>query len=319
VKVKLISYTDVTVPTPPYKTSTKSGIVEDEKGKRWLVRIADEHYGILKIGMEGELEERKTDFGTFNFFIPAVEVEKKRKVALVTGASRGIGKAIVLELAKSGFDIAINDIELAAEGQEAMEQIKKLGRSVIFIKADISKFEEVERMTREVVEKLGRIDVLVNNAGINIDKLLVNMTPEQWQRVIDIDLTGTYNCTRAALPQMIQQGGGRIVNVSSMSALDGSVGQANYAAAKGGVISFTKVIAKEYAQYNVLCNAITPGFIRTRMTDAMPPGLFRDRLARNPLGRRGNPEEVAKLVRFLVTEGDYITGQVIGINAGEYV
>jgi NAD(P)-dependent dehydrogenase (short-subunit alcohol dehydrogenase family) len=174
-------------------------------------------------------------------------------------------------------------------------------------------------MVKEVVDKLGRIDVLVNNAGINIDKLLVNMTPEQWQRVIDIDLTGTYNCTRAALPQMIQQGGGRVVNVSSMSALDGAVGQANYAAAKGGVISFTKVIAKEYAQYNVLCNAITPGFIRTRMTDAMPPGLFRDRLARNPLGRRGDPEEVAKLVRFLVTEGSYITGQVIGINAGEYV
>jgi NAD(P)-dependent dehydrogenase (short-subunit alcohol dehydrogenase family) len=318
-KAKLLSYTDITVPTPPYKTSTKTGIVEDEKGKRRLVRIDDEHYALLKIGMEGELEERKTDFGTFDYFIPAVEREEKRKVALITGASRGIGKAIALELADKGFDVVINDVELADEGRDAMEEIEKKGGKAIFLKADVSKFDEVEGMVKAIIEKFGRVDVLVNNAGINIDRLLVNMTPEQWQKVIDIDLTGTYNCTRSVLPHMIQQGGGRIVNISSMSALDGTVGQANYAAAKGGIISFTKVIAREYAQYNILCNAITPGFIKTRMTDAMPPGLFRDRLARNPLGRRGEPEEVAKLVRFLVTEGGYITGQVISINAGEYV
>jgi len=174
-------------------------------------------------------------------------------------------------------------------------------------------------MVKEAVEKLGRMDVLINNAGINIDRLLVNMTPEQWQKVIDVDLTGTYNCTKAVLPHMMQQGGGRIVNVSSMSALDGAIGQANYAAAKGGVVSLTKTIAMEYAQYNILCNAIAPGCIRTRMTDAMPPGMLRERVSQIPLGRRGEPEEVAKLVAFIVTEGNYITGQLINISAGEYI
>jgi NAD(P)-dependent dehydrogenase (short-subunit alcohol dehydrogenase family) len=318
-KVRLISYTDVTVPTPPYKKATKSGIVEDAEGKRQLVRIEDEDYGILKIGIEGEVEERKTDFGTFNFFIPAIEKEKKKKVAIVTGASRGIGKAIAFELAQGGFNVVTSDIEKTDESDEDMKKIEKLGGKAIFVKANVADLSQVEGMMKETVEKFGSIDVLVNNAGINIDKMVTNMTPEQWQKVIDVDLTGVFNCTKAALPYMIQQGGGKIVNVSSMSAFDGAVGQANYAAAKGGVISFTKVIAKEYAQYNVLCNAIAPGFIRTRMTDAMPAGLFRDRLSRNPLGRRGEPEEVAQLVRFLVTEGDYITGQVIGINAGEYI
>lgn len=319
-KAKLISYTDVTVPTPPYKKSTKSGIVEDEKGKRQLVRIEDEHYNILKVGMEGRIEKRVTDFGEFNFFVPEIKEKKEvSKVALITGATRGIGKAIALELARKGFNIVINDLELPDEGAEAINEIKKGGREAIFIKADISKYEEVEKMVKEAVEKLGRMDVLINNAGINIDRLLINMTPEQWQKVIDVDLTGTYNCTKAVLPHMMQQGGGRIVNVSSMSALDGAMGQANYAAAKGGVVSLTKTIAMEYAQYNILCNAIAPGCIRTRMTDAMPPGMLRERVSQIPLGRRGEPEEVAKLVVFLVTEGNYITGQLINISAGEYI
>jgi len=318
-KVKLISYTDVTVPTPPYKKSTKSGIVEDEKGKRQLVRIEDEHYNILKVGMGGRIEKRVTDFGEFNFFVPETKEKKEVKVALITGATRGIGKAIALELARKGFNIVINDLELQDEGAEAINEIKKGGREAIFIKADISKYEEVEKMVKDAVEKLGRMDVLVNNAGINIDRLLINMTPEQWQKVIDVDLTGTYNCTKAVLPHMMQQGGGRIVNVSSMSALDGTMGQANYAAAKGGVVSFTKTVAMEYAQYNILCNAIAPGCIKTRMTDAMPPGMLRERVSQIPLGRRGEPEEVAKLVAFLVTEGNYITGQLINISAGEYI
>lgn len=319
-KAKLISYTDVTVPTPPYKKSTKSGIVEDEKGKRQLVGIDDEHYNILKIGMEGRIEKRVTDFGEFNFFVPEIKEKKEvSKVALITGATRGIGKAIALELARKGFNIVINDLELQDEGAEAINEIKKGGREAIFIKADISKYEEVEKMVKEAVEKLGRMDVLINNAGINIDRLLINMTPEQWQKVIDVDLTGTYNCTKAVLPHMMQQGGGRIVNVSSMSALDGAMGQANYAAAKGGVVSLTKTTAMEYAQYNILCNAIAPGCIKTRMTDAMPPGMLRERVSQIPLGRRGEPEEVAKLVVFLVTEGNYITGQLINISAGEYI
>jgi NAD(P)-dependent dehydrogenase (short-subunit alcohol dehydrogenase family) len=318
-QAKLVAYSIIHIPPPPFKTAYAGGIAEDEEGNRHLVRVESEYFDVLKIGLKGRIEKKRTDFGEFNFFIPEVKKKEVSKVALITGASRGIGKAIALELAKRGFNIVINDLELPEEGQKAMEEIKKGGREAIFIKADISKYEEAEKMMKEAVEKLGRVDVLVNNAGINIDKLLINMTPEQWQKVIDIDLTGTYNCTRAVLPYMIQQGGGRIVNISSMSALDGAIGQANYAAAKGGVVSFTKTIAREYAQYNILCNAIAPGCIRTRMTDAMPPGMLRERVSQIPLGRRGEPEEVAKLVAFLVTEGNYITGQLININAGEYV
>lgn len=318
-KGKLISYTNVTVPTPPYNKAIKSGIVEDEEGNRRVVRIEDEHYDLVETGIEGEIEERETDFGTFNFFVPAVEREEGAKAAVVTGASRGIGKAIALELARNGYNIVISDIEKTEECEENMEKIEELGKEAIFAETDVSDLDQVEDMVEKTVEKFGSIDVLVNNAGINIDKLLTNMTPEQWQKVMDVDLNGVYNCTKAVLPHMIQGGGGKIVNISSMSALDGTPGQANYAAAKGGVISFTKTIAMEYAQHNILCNAIAPGFIETRMTDEMPPGVFRERLEENPLGRRGKPEEVAKLVAFLVTEGDYITGQLININAGEYV
>jgi len=320
VQAKLIAYSIVHIPPPPFKTTYAGGIAEDEDGKKHLVRVESEYFNVLKVGLEGRIERRATDFGEFDFFVPEVKGKKEvSKVALITGGSRGIGKAIALELARKGFNIVINDLELPDEGQKAIEEIKKGGREAIFVKADISKYEEAERMMKEAAEKLGRLDVLVNNAGINIDKLLINMTPEQWQKVINIDLTGTYNCTKAALPHMIQQGGGRIVNVSSMSALDGAVGQANYAAAKGGIVSFTKTVAMEYAQYNILCNAIAPGCIRTRMTDAMPPGMLRERVSQIPLGRRGEPEEVAKLVAFLVTDGSYITGQLINISAGEYI
>lgn len=317
---KLLAYSIIYIPPVPFRTIYAAGIAEDEKGNRYVVRVESEYFEALKIGLEGKIVKKPTDFGEFNFFIPEVKEKKEvSKVALITGASRGIGKAIALELARRGFNIVINDLELPDEGAKAMEEIKKGGREAIFIKADVSRYEEAERMVKEAVEKLGRVDVLVNNAGINIDRFLINMTPEQWQKVIDVDLTGVFNCTKAALPYMIQQGGGRIINISSMSALDGALGQANYAAAKGGIISFTKTVAKEYAQYNILCNAIAPGCIKTRMTDAMPPGMLRERVSQIPLGRRGEPEEVAKLVAFLATEGNYITGQLINISAGEYV
>jgi len=317
---KLLAYSIIYIPPLPFRTIYAAGIAEDENGNRCAVRVESEYFDALKIGLEGKIVKKSTDFGEFNFFIPEVKEKEVSKVALITGASRGIGKAIALELAKRGFNIVINAVhELPDEGVKAMEEIKRSGREVTFIKADVSKHEEAEKMVKESVEKLGRIDVLVNNAGINIDRFLINMTPEQWQKVIDIDLTGSFNCTKAVLPYMIQQGGGKIINISSMSAVDGALGQANYAAAKGGINAFTRTVAMEYAQYNIICNAIAPGCIRTRMTDAMQPGALRERVSQIPLGRRGEPEEVAKLVAYLATEGNYITGQVINISAGEYV
>ena len=317
-KAKLVTYTVVYVPPYPIRNVYAVGVVEGERSEKIPVRIEQKYAPHLRAGLEGEVVRRWTPFGEIDFFVPKVEEKPARKVALVTGASRGIGRATVLKLASIGYDIALNDLELTDEGKEAIKQIESMGRKAIFVKADVSKFEEVQEMVNRVIEELGRVDVLVNNAGINIDRLLVNMTPEQWQKVIDVDLTGVFNCTRAVLPHMIRQGGGRIINVSSMSALNGAIGQANYAAAKGGIISFTKVVAREYAKYNILCNAIAPGAVRTRMTLSMPPGLLRERVANIPLGRMAEPEEVAELIAFLA-ETTYITGQVISINAGEYV
>jgi NAD(P)-dependent dehydrogenase (short-subunit alcohol dehydrogenase family) len=316
---KLISFSLVSIVPPPFKTEYVVGIAEDDRGKRMPVRINRSYFDYLEIGISGTLEKSVSDLGDFTYFIPSLEKRVERKVALVTGATRGIGKAISIELANRGYDVAINDLELPNEGKEVIERIERKGRKGVFVKADVSNYNDVEQMVDAVLNKLGRVDVLVNNAGINIDKLVTNMNPEDWQKVVDVNLTGVFNCTKAVIPHMIKAGGGKIINISSQGALDGPIGQANYAAAKGGIISFTKVIAREYAQYNILCNAIAPGCIHTRMTDSMPFGLLKERIYNIPLGRRGKPEEVAKLVSFLAKEGDYITGQLLLINAGEYI
>ena len=316
---KLVSFSLVSIVPPPFRTEYVTGIAEDDHGKRIPIRIEREHLGILKIGINGSLEKKKTDLGEFTYFLPKIEKSSENKVALVTGATRGIGKAIAIELAKSGYQIALNDLEFPDEGKDTIKTIEKIGKESLFVKANVADYDEVEKMVSNILTKFKRIDVLVNNAGINIDKLVTNMTPQDWQNVIDVNLTGVFNCTKAVIPSMIEIGGGKIINMSSQGALDGPVGQANYAASKGGITSFTKVIAKEYAQYNILCNAIAPGCIETRMTDSMPPGMLRERVSDIPLGRRGKPEEVAKLVTFLANETDYITGQLILINAGEYI
>ena len=316
---KLISFSLVAIVPPPFKTEYIVGIVEDDQVKRIPIRIEREHLDILKIGMTGTLEKKQTDLGEFTYFLPKIEKSSEKKVALITGSTRGIGKAIAIELGKKGYDIAINDLELPDEGKETIKTIDEMGRTSIFVKANVADYNDVEKMINEVLTKFKRIDVLVNNAGINIDKLVTNMSPQDWQRVIDVNLTGVFNCTKAVIPNMIKIGGGKIINMSSQGALNGPVGQANYAASKGAIISFTKVIAKEYAQYNILCNAIAPGCIETRMTDSMPPGMLRERVSEIPLGRRGKPKEVAELVTFLADQANYITGQLILINAGEYI
>jgi NAD(P)-dependent dehydrogenase (short-subunit alcohol dehydrogenase family) len=316
---KLISFSLVAIVPPPFKTEYIVGIAEDDQGKRFPIRIDREHLDILKIDMTGTLEKKETDLGEFTYFQPKIEKSSEKKVALITGSTRGIGKAIAIELARNGYDIALNDLELPDEGKEIIKTIDEMGRTSIFVKANVADYNDVEKMINEILTKFKRIDVLVNNAGINIDKLVTNMSPQDWQRVIDVNLTGVFNCTKAVIPNMVKIGGGKIINMSSQGALNGPVGQANYAASKGGIISFTKVIAKEYAQYNILCNAIAPGCIETRMTDSMPPGMLRERVSEIPLGRRGKPKEVAELVTFLADQADYITGQLILINAGEYI
>lgn len=245
---------------------------------------------------------------------------KLRKVALVTGSSRGIGRAIALELAKEGIDIVINNDGNPQEGIEVVNEINEIGQQAIYIQADVSDPDRVNKMTEKIIEEFGRIDVLINNAGIARDKMLVNMDVEHWNRVVSVNLTGTFNCTRSVIKYMKKQGGGKIINISSVVGEIGNIGQANYAASKGGVISFTKAIAKEYARDKIIVNAVAPGFIETKMLETIPEKVMQKILSQIPLRRPGKPEEVAKLVNFLVSDdANYITGQVINVNGGLYM
>lgn len=245
---------------------------------------------------------------------------KLRKVALVTGSSRGIGRAIALELAKGGIDIVINNDGNPQEGFEVVNEINEIGQQAIYIQADVSDPDRVNKMTEKIIDEFGRIDVLINNAGIARDKMLENMDVEHWNRVISVNLTGTFNCTRSVIKYMKKQGGGKIINISSVVGEIGNIGQANYAASKGGVISFTKAIAKEYARDKIIVNAVAPGFIGTKMLETIPEKVMQKILSQIPLRRTGKTEEVAKLVNFLVSDdANYITGQVINVNGGLYM
>ena len=235
-----------------------------------------------------------------------------KPVALVTGASRGIGRAIALELAQAGMTVAVNYARSAEAAQEVVAQMD--GNGAVF-GADVSQAEQVQQLFADVLEKFGRIDVLVNNAGITRDGLLMRMKDEDWQQVIDLNLTGVFLCTRAATKLMLKQRSGRIINISSTSGVLGNAGQTNYAAAKAGVIGFTKAVARELSSRGITVNAVAPGFIDTDMTkDLKLDGV----IAQIPLGRVGKPEEIAGTVRFLATDpaAAYITGQVICVDGG---
>jgi 3-oxoacyl-[acyl-carrier protein] reductase len=243
-----------------------------------------------------------------------------KKVALVTGSSRGIGRAIACELATSDISVVINNTQNREQGLHVVSEIENRGGTGIYINADVSNFAEVKKLTAEIIGHFGRIDILVNNAGIVRDKMLENMTVDQWNEVINTNLTSAFYCTQQAVKHMKRQGGGKIVNISSVVGEYGNIGQSNYAASKGALISLTKTIAKEYAKYNILANAVAPGFIETSMLDRMPPDVLKRTLEQIPLGRLGRPEEVAKLVGFLVSDdANYITGQVFNINGGIYM
>ncbi|MEO1211737.1 MAG: 3-oxoacyl-[acyl-carrier-protein] reductase [Cyanobacteria bacterium J06638_20] len=237
------------------------------------------------------------------------------KTALVTGASRGIGKAIALALAAVGAKVAVNYARSAEAAEAVVKDIAEMGGEAIALKADVSQAGDVDAMVATVMDKWGQIDVLVNNAGITRDTLLLRMKPEDWQAVIDLNLTGVFLCTRAVSKIMLKQRSGRIINISSVVGEMGNAGQANYSAAKAGVIGFTKAIAKEVAPRGITANAVAPGFITTDMTHGVKAD---DILKFIPLGKFGQPEDVAGLVRFLAADpaAAYITGQVMNVDGG---
>ncbi len=241
------------------------------------------------------------------------------KVALVTGASRGIGKAIALELACRGAAVALNYRASKAEAESLAERIKEIGSEALLVQGDVAKKSEAREVVRKVLEHWGRIDILVNNAGITRDKSLRKMADDDWADVINVNLNGTYYCTSAALPSMMDNKFGRIINISSLVGQAGNFGQANYAASKGGIASFTKTLALEMARYNITANTVAPGFTCTEMLEKIPPNILDQIKAKIPMGRFAMPEDVAKAVAFLAADGDYITGQQLSVNGGIYM
>ena len=239
------------------------------------------------------------------------------KIALVTGGSRGIGRAVAIELAKEGAAVAINYAGNKAAAEEVQSIITQMGGKAMIIQADVSDEKSAMQMVEEVIAQLGGIDILVNNAGITRDGLFIRMKEEDWNAVINTNLTGIFNCTKVAAKYMMKKRSGRIINMSSVSGIMGNAGQTNYAAAKAGVIGFTKSLAREMASRAITVNAVAPGFIATDMTAAMPEKAQEHVLTSIPLGKMGKPEDIANAVLFLASDkASYITGQVIHVDGG---
>ena len=239
------------------------------------------------------------------------------KVALVTGGSRGIGRAIALKLAENGADVAINYAGNTVAAEEVKAAIEQMGRKALLIQCSVADTDGVQAMVNQVVKELGRLDILVNNAGITRDGLLMRMKEADWDDVMNTNLKGVYNCSKAVMRTMMKQKSGRIVNMASVVGEMGNAGQANYAAAKAGVIGFTKSLAKEVASRGITVNAIAPGFIATDMTRVLSDDQKAEMARTIPLGRAGQPEDVANAVLFLASEGAaYITGQVLNVDGG---
>lgn len=243
--------------------------------------------------------------------------ELEGKVALVTGASRGLGRAIALRLASLGSKIAINYLASEEAAASLAGEIKKGGGEAMLAKAHVADAKEVRAMVREIVGKWGKVDILVNNAGIVKDDLLPRMADEAWDEVMNTNLRGAYLCTKFAVRSMMEQFWGRVINIASLAGIVGNMGQANYSAAKGGLIAFTKSVARELGSRNITVNAIAPGFVTTKMTDKLPQETKDVILSRIPLKRFGTPDDIAELAAFLASErASYITAQVICIDGG---
>jgi NAD(P)-dependent dehydrogenase (short-subunit alcohol dehydrogenase family) len=251
----------------------------------------------------------------------SVEIDLNGKVALVTGSARGIGLAIAKALAEAGADVILSDVleEKDEAVKNALTEIEKYKRAK-YLRMDVSNFEDTNRVAKAVLEEFGKLDILVNNAGVNRDRLLKDISKEDWDMVINVDLTGVFNVTKAFIDHMVSRQSGVIINISSIVGLDGNVGQSNYSAAKAGVATFTYTIGKELARYNIRAVAVAPGFIKTRMTASIPDKL-RERFTKGiPMRRFGEPKEIAKVVRFLASdEASYITATVVRIDGGYHL
>jgi acetoacetyl-CoA reductase len=243
----------------------------------------------------------------------------KEAVVVVTGASRGLGRAIAEEVARGGAKVVVNYSRSKEPAEELVNEISENGGEAIAVQADVSDAEQAQNLIDQAIEEYGRIDVLVNNAGINIDRTLKKLSVDDWDKVIQVDLNSAFYTVHAVLPHMTEQGGGKIINMSSFVGEAGNIGQANYSAAKAGLLGFTKTAAKELARSGITVNAICPGFIETDMVASIPEDARNKLLKTVPLGRFGQPEEIARAVCYLVEDGDYITGQSLDINGGVYI
>ena len=243
----------------------------------------------------------------------------EKRLAVVTGAAQGIGRTIALFLSEKGSDIVISDINEESL-KEVVGEIEKLGQKAVPVKMDVSKLSQCEEMIKQAVDRFGKVDILVNNAGITRDIVLLRMKEDQWDQVIQVNLKGTFNCTKAVIRYMFKKKYGRIVNISSVTGAMGNPGQVNYSASKAAVMGFTKAVAREYAHCGITVNAVAPGFINTPMTDAIPEKERGAMIAQIPAKQLGTPEDVANLVCYLASDlASYITGQVIHINGGLYM
>ena len=239
------------------------------------------------------------------------------KTCLVTGSSRGIGREIALEFAAHGADVAVNYRSSRSAAEAVADAVEDAGENAITVQANVAEASEVERMADEIHDEFGSIDVLVNNAGITVDKTFENMTREDWDRVIDVNLGGTYNCTNAFFEDIKQARSGRLINISSVVGQQGNYGQANYATSKSGLFGFTRTLALELADTGSTANCVAPGFTETDMLDGVPERIREKILRRVPLDRFAEPEDIVGMVRFIASgQSDYMTGQIIGINGG---